>query len=577
MPSGRGWVLFFIGGLALVIGGTAFYYNAEIADVAQADALGHALQDYIVPTIGNGEATYTVDSGGVRRDGTVVTGAAALPVLRLAYFSVANRLDPILALDETSTTSLAASVAALKHSLDALAAPYDAQGKALLADSFYPVTFLETLPSLEAERRAVLAHPTYADAMQYGTDLIAALKAYRTALSKSFDAFSSFNEATSTNFEYVVPGGSTSPSANLTGLASLDADAAAAEAEAAARLACLEGNGDCAPLAALEPPAYVPPLPSAVPPVAMHVRSLLDASGSKHAADLGETFRQLGIVVLAGSACVPDFSPFYAYLWETQATSSVPELRYLPLNDLYFYDLRAKVDTSHSPYYAALLKASGIRYLNFGVSNLYECPDSGFEAMQVATLYALAQDAATRPLFATTTVADPALMKVQADERRIAQSPVILESEVARYVGDLATLVNTDGETELAAETSPATVFEAERRIALAREQSASFGKEIATAVATNAVSQAINRMKAGPIPLFGLYFTRSYPSLFYLAWNGSIAPAPVSFFETKRQEPLANFQIVPYTQLRRTYSDAAILRFIEASNEADQAAGVRI
>lgn len=569
---------YFFGILLLIaLGGAGlFAYRQEAAaNIRNAADLSTKLKDFIVPNIVVDGKTYSVDEGVVTRQGTVVPPSLALPILRTAYFSIANRLDPILALEGTDPEKLPVAVAALKNSLQSFSSDYDAKSQQLLADSFYPIAFLETLSALEKERRAVLTQPTPQSAVVYSAGLLASLTKYRAALKKSESAFASFGGA-SANTALNFPGGSMSLKTMYDSLVALDANAAAAQAKAEARLACLEGSAPCESLATLLPEITASPaasLSAILPPTQARIKPLLVASLRASASIFGRTFNERGVVILSRNACLPDITTLYAYLWETGKGSSVPALRFQPLNDLYFYDLREK---TQSRFYTRMHER-GINFLSQGISNLYECPDSGLDAMRVVSTYELSRNIANHPLFSPTTSPDPVLRQIAEEERRIASSPSILESAVVHYVASLSSLIRAKGERVLAQETSPETVLEAERRIVLLRAHSALFDEQIGTVIAMNGVVRGMNGIVGSSTPLFMLFPSRSYPSLLYLAGNESISPTPISFFKEKNAEPLSKFQFVLYSTLRKTYSDADILHFMETSDQAYRDADIGI
>jgi hypothetical protein len=555
--------------LLVILAGTLFLLSrAQVAgNIRDATDLSASLKENIVPDIVADGETYTIDAGSVIHEGVVVPSVEALPILRTAYFSIAHRLDPILALEGTDPAKLADALVALEGSVRTFSSAYDEKTQKLLAKSFYPIRFLQTLPALEEKRRAVLSHPTPHNADTYGEALLASLTRYRAALKESEASFAALGEASADTI-YTFPGGITTLETMRTGLAALDSGAAAAYTKAKARLACLRGQMRCEPIEApMSKSADADAASSALlPPLPERVRSLLGAAERARSQALEETFDERGVVVLSESICLPDFSPLYAYLWRTSDGSNMPVFRFQPLNDLYFYDVREK---TRSVFYTRMREA-GMDFLAQGISNLYECPDSGRESARIASAHALATAIADRPLFPPSVASsDPALEKIAAEEKRISGGSLILESAIARYVADLSALLREKGERALAEETSPETVFEAERRITLFHNRSALFDEQIGSVISMNNILDGMGAIAGNVIPLFPLYMSRSYPSLVYLAGNESIVPSPVSFFTERSTQPLSKFQIVPYTTLQKTYSDADILRFLNLSNQA--------
>jgi hypothetical protein len=531
------------------------------------------LKGFIVPNIEVDGNIYAVDEGIVTLDGTVVPLQEALPVLRTAYFSVANRINPILAFEGTDPEKITSSVAALKGSLGPLSARYDADTREIIASSFYPIPFLESISSLEKARKELLARPTAHNAAVYGVALRYSLAQYRASLKESTAAFVDLGQASADTI-YTFLGGTTSLESVRTGLTALDASAQTQQVKAAARLACFEGTGSCESLESLLPEqgetlSAEHPL-TALPSPAASIKPLLSSVVRTHATALGYTFDELGIVTLPESFCLPDMSPMYASVWRN-AKNDTSMVRFQPLNDLYFYDLREK---TQSPFYAHMRK-SGVDFLSQGISNLYECADSGLDAAHVVTTYELARIIAAQPLFLPVTTRDAALRKIAKKEEAIIAGPFISENAVQHYIASLSDFIRTKGERTLAEETSPETVLEAERRIALLRSHSALFDEQIETANATNAVLGGISAAAGSPMPLFPLFMSRSYPSLFYGAGNESLVSSPISFLRQREAEPLSKFQMTSYSLLRNTYSDSEILDFLNTSSQAYLNAGI--
>jgi len=71
------------------------------------DEFASKLRGFVVPDIVAGGVTYTVNDGIVEQGGNTISTSQVSLILRTAYFSIANRLDPILALEGTNPKSLA--------------------------------------------------------------------------------------------------------------------------------------------------------------------------------------------------------------------------------------------------------------------------------------------------------------------------------------------------------------------------------------------------------------------------------------------------------------------------------------
>ncbi len=581
----RGTLFFLLSAFLFIgIGLLVYYAQAEGVFASNSSAFSRQFSQFIVPDITIGSTTYSVSHGVVATGGKVVTNPNTVSkVFRIAYFTIANRLDPIMALGGTDPAKLTLAIAALRQSVDSLSAAYPSSIRTVLANSFYPIAFLETLPQLEKNRIALLTHPSYSGALLYNTSLQTALTHYQSALNETASALDGLGSKSIANNEYTFPNGYTTSGVFGARLSALAASAEDDQQKALARFSCLQGNNTaCTPLQSLLPRTSslsgVSTTLAALPPPVTHVESVLTSMEKTNATVLGEQFMGLGVVALTKSDCVPTTGPFYMYLWTIRdAHSPVPDFQFESINNMYFYDLRKKTS---SAFYTDL-QAHGLSFLGQRVSNFYECPDSGIESARVASLYRLADSIAQRPLFLGKAFQkrSPLIKRAATEESEITNAPFISEDAISQYVGTISNLLSATGEESLARQTSPDTVYALERRIALYHDQSALFDQQIQTAIAMNSIIAGINAMmqkQSLPFNPFWLYLSRSYPALFYLAGNESVVRGHLSFFLQKAPVPLSSFQLVTLSDLDQSYSESQIQNFLDLSSEEYRKLGVR-
>ncbi len=428
------------------IGALVYYAQGYVLDAPKSVAFNQQFSSFIVPDIAIGSTTYSVSHGVVTTGGKAVTNPNIVSlVLRIAYFTIANRLDPIMALGGTDPQKLASAVAALKQSTHSFSAAYPKNIRALLAGSFYPINFLETLPQLEASRRTLLAHPSYQNALQYNSSLHSALTQYQSGIEKTTSALNELSSENAANNEYAFPGGYTTSSVVDARLSFLAASAADDEQKAEARFNCLNGNSaSCPPLQDLLPltgsSSEFSVIPDVLPSPLTRVESLLTSMEKTNATALGEQFNGLDVVALTKSDCLSTTSPFYVYAWTIRdARSSVSDFRFESINTMYFFDLRKK---TQSAFYTDLRK-QGLSFLVQRMSNFYECPDSGIESARVASLYELAHRVTLHPLFFGKAFPkqNSLMQRASVEEGQMASSSFISEEAIAQYINTLSTLL----------------------------------------------------------------------------------------------------------------------------------------
>ena len=529
------------------------------------------LSGYIVPTVQVGGASYTIEGGIVRRNGVQVPPEKASPALRVAYLSVLTRLQPIFALEGTDPKKLSISVTRLRDSLQRVASLYDAETQKQFMEGLYPVSFLEKLSDVETLRQTVIIRPTNDSVEAYLETLQDVLHAYQDSIQKSRTALANIDQLATTtqSATFGFAAGGSSVKTVLSSLDALDFDAATALTRVSARLSCFKTGSECETLVVPYADFDVDTVGASSTPTSLekHVRAILSVYNNGRYGiqpDGSPAYTELGVISMAKTACLPWPTKTRFLVWTVKRTETSPTFQFQPLNDIYLIDLR---DVEHLKMYDKI-RNEKVYFLLQGVSNLYECIDSGLDATRVATLYALAVDAREHPIFSQDVSKDPLIARATQLEHALASQTVIDETTVVQYIGALSALVQSRGEAELTKELPFDTVMEIERRIILYIAQSALFDQLIETAIKTNDVVAGYNGLFGFPSPPVLLFITRSYASLLFFASNKTVATTPVSFFKEKG-DYLPNFQFATYSSLKDQYSDKSILELLRSGNKA--------
>jgi len=203
--------------------------------------------------------------------------------------------------------------------------------------------------------------------------------------------------------------------------------------------------------------------------------------------------------------------------------------KYDNVNDVYFYDIPAEVKNKSIPLYAALMQR-GVT-LNFqNMGNLYECPDSGFDASSmgslIGTLEAMQTDSTT------------------AAVQNLIQKNVLQKADLAPYVLSQVNQ-NAAGAGGLA-----------ERYL----EGSADFDQVLLGAYNDNHFLITWNKFQA-PVQYDFMMLARNFATTMFFMGNPTFMPQHMSFFTEPKQNPLSRMYLRSYlNDLSKTTADADLI-----------------
>ena len=568
MPISGLKILFFFAGVLILGLAVNSYLNGTIEhskETGDTDEISVLLKDFIVPPVQINGESYLVVDGIVTKDGSTVSAETTSAVLRTAYYSVVNRVDPIFDLEGTDPEKLRAAVKNLGDSIPPLASLFSKPDEQYtISDSLYPILFLNSLPDLERKRRELVEHPTPEVARAYDADLRNTLTQYRSAISRMLPVLKTLSKQYSYVFAY--PGGNSTFEGVGNSLSVLNNSAAVAQVRITARFECFQSGIGC-PTISFPRERSLSSASSTTPMTDWNRRvlSTLVASERYDSSVKKQSFEAYGVVALTNAACLPTISPLYVYLWKTTDASGGSSFRFQPLNDIYFHDLQ---EMDRLKYYAKL-REQGVPYLRQGIFNLYECIDSGRDASLLLSLFDIAQRVQERPLFQNHDVGDADISDLARIESDISTGAFVDERMVTNYINGLIRLLNTRGERELSSSIPPASVLEAERRIRLLLHNSARFEEHVQAVESMNSVVEGFNSLSGTSTPFYTLYMNRSYPSLLYLANNLSVTDPFVSFLsaQSSNEEFVSHFST--YSKLSKVYTDEEVLDILRRSSDA--------
>ncbi len=444
----------------------------------------------------------------------------------LDYYVQAQRLDPIFAIEGTDPAKLTDATQALVAQKDRLMSVYGAKNSAI-AQNTYPTAFLTTLPKLEEARQALLAGPTPERARKYH-DLLLLTSTEYAADARALAA--SLRDA-----------GTQMPSIGyLGGKASIDDMAAKLDMVAsvalkqkkkeAARFACIQRPSTrCTPLAelasmrdaSLQAPAVLPAPEPDVHKADTLVRQVLHSYTNLNA--ISEN-----IFTIPSNCYLEPVAHERVYYLAPYEGAQARKLAYS--NDAYFYDMpRIEKARPISIYKAFLAAGVTVNYQNVG--NLYECPDSGLDVVQVGSLLGVLD----------------ALEKKESktpDEQKLLALPAVQKADLAPYVQAAAKLNTPQGDGI----------------VGRYLQGSADFDQVVLGAHNDNLFLLTWEQEPA-QVSFEFLLIARNFASTLFLLGNPTFMPSPVSLFTDNTPALPSKLYLREYlSDVSREYTDEQIL-----------------
>lgn len=510
------------------------------------------ISPFIIPPISYRGRLYTISHGLVSSPDTFVSTSTARAILRTARYSIAQRFDPIFALDRVNTGSLRNNIRTFSESVSEIASFYeDKKDREAVLKHFYPLSFLQTLPGLQESREMALYKPSFERTDKYHTQLINSIDTYRDSALETSVFLRRLSEKIE-NPTYHTPGGSSTLPHFAKILEELAEEAALLMDHEAERFKCFRRyTRECTPLSELftrfvesSPSEEIPPLLYRdVPDSIKEIRDLKEIYQSSFPGYRG-TPEDIFAIVIPASRCIPSFSPAYYFIWESDISDGISVIKEDLLNDIYFRDLASA--SKDVPYFKKALE-SGALYLHQGINQIYICPDVGVSNSEVLTLYHLNQLLKDQPLAAViiSDIPSDLAYSLETIETRIVDGPLIVQEDAKAYFSFLARLLSA-GEMALAEKIGNEEVLRIESLLNMWQQQSSTFDSNTAGLYSANLSIGAL--WKSGSFfPIDQLFMTRSAFMTTYLGFNKSFVKSPISFVENRPDIPLERFALVSY------------------------------
>ena len=474
-------------GIALATSAT-FWWNLR-----QISFFSDAVKDVVTTPITVKGMQYRVERGIVSaEDAARVSIPRQAEVLRIAYVVAYTRHDPFMALPNTDSALMRASIKKLQKQRDAFVVQLPSEFAAF-GSVLYPLHALTAVVNLQERREALLASPSPEHLERYIVQLKNAFTVMKGVL-RAYRAVAAVWPRDTGTFAFAD--GAMTKGIFLEMLDSASEALDARGQKVAALIACARGNiARCAPL----PEAYRPDdiidtgISTTQLTRAKEIRALL-SEGRALAGRHGENSHAL--VALAQSPCVSEAQ----VLFDVVYTADSPYLFLSPLQDILFWDVAAL------PANYFRLKEKGYRYLQQNPTNPYVCMQGAEDLVRVATMLAIRERLTSHHLLKNAT------------EKSILNAEILSEITVNRYMQELADNLNTSH--EYAFETAHGEDSTARALDVLSMWRSgASYERILETAWAFNKHWLSLGRDTPGATNEYYLY-SRSMPRLMFFFTN---------------------------------------------------------
>ncbi|MEX0652022.1 MAG: hypothetical protein WD509_00925 [Candidatus Paceibacterota bacterium] len=400
------------------------------------------LVNFAVPDIEVDGILYTVERGVVSREDThEISLRDKNRALKTAYFSVLNRINPLLSLEGTNASAFRHSVADLKLSLNTFAPFYSSRDEAVLLSSFYPIKFLEELSTLEEMRQLVILSPREARIHEYTQQFEKTVTTYKENLSMLSDAYAYASKRWQETDTFYFVGGYTTIAQINTMLTQMETNIESTLQEMHNRTLCIQGDYNKCPALSEQifPKVTTETVQTQMGALPEEVLMYKEIIKEYYRYDERTVLSSLDtpIVAFKSDGCFWETETSYFFTPLREISPGKIATRRVSLNEIYFYDLSApsvvrdhiSLTNSESPEHLYLYQA---------IANMYMCPDSSKDASEIITYLYIKSVLSRHPIFRDGNTPQSEHIRVlQEIEKRITSNTEVL------YAGDIDQYVET--------------------------------------------------------------------------------------------------------------------------------------
>ncbi|HEY4486716.1 MAG TPA: hypothetical protein VJB70_03210 [Candidatus Paceibacterota bacterium] len=552
------------GGIALFFFFLFLFWKSDAGMMAvgqEASLLRSELSSFIVPDISFGNIYYTVNGGHVFYKDKAISGVIEKLILKTAYASVHNRLDPIFAIEGTDPDALIKSLKKLEASRLHIANLYQSEEN-FPQKALYPIEFLHFLAKTEKARQIVINQPSNVAIWTYYQSLYKTIVEYIEYIKILQEVLHDIENQTE-NITFNFIGGTTTPSLYIEALEGILTTAEEKKVIVKKRMACFKvfsPNCSVLPesfhkLVLVSPEEFngfskLEKIPETITEneevLNLYTKATKQISNEK----------KYPIVSIPKSKCLSNEPTYYA-LQEELLQNGQKVFRLNFLNDIYFYDTE-----KHSANYLKELRLRGVSFLFQPITNLYMCPEISRDLSGTVTASTIYDTLTKRNLLFDID------LRILTDT--VTTQRVLQEAEIGESMYSIATLLNNNGEQVLKERFGAEHVFFAERLLSLFKQRSPYFDSMVNMVVSHNDIVEALFRTKTDSTP-HTIFLSRNYPALLLLTHNESFMGHSPKFMSLKTSN-FTDFKLVSYNKdLKHVYNQKQILEIMLHGREVQK------
>jgi hypothetical protein len=524
------------------------------------------VSQFIVPQITVDGKTYKVENGeiyinGNRLNSNIGNFFLRLKVLRLSFFAIQARIDPLFGIEGQDLDKLSHSIDLLQNSTDGFSNFVGTNDEKFVNENIHPIDFLRKIRSTEAMRREIVSNPSEKKIDEYNEKLISTINGYETGILRLKKIFSIAIDYRPDykNISIDFIGGTSKFSSYINFLSAMEANAKVKRNEYRARVECLSGNWKkCEAL--------------------KKVFSIIESSGkisvsqsdSNDKISIKSEYRtQLDIlknffdnnkdkfrfesqpIFGVSTDCFGEKDKsYFSFSWLNFEGEDIFKPRLI--NSLYFIDITRNLVPIFDP-----LRKRGDQYAWQQETNYYLCPDLTYLG-QLNSLYEVRKLLENNRI-SNSNYRDPEIDKFMSIERNLLEDS-ISDTDFQKFISYGLELLNKYSETGLANKMGVDKVLYFEKVFNIYKENSAGLSDLISGGWQQNeglkrSASNASSKQEfKDNLPYYVL--RRSAPSIYFLAFNRSInekippimtiSPAPSKeYLDLESIRPLTNQEIV--------------------------------
>jgi hypothetical protein len=518
-----------------------FYINSY-------DFYKYEIKTFITPPVTIDNKTYEITDGDIYSEGKKMNPGIGnfflrFKVLRLAYFSIQVRIDPLFGLEGQDLDQMSHSIDLIKNSNDSLPDFKDIKDKNFIRDNIVPTQFLSGLKDLEVVRRSLTETPSQEIAAEYNKLLKNTISNYIASLQNLAQIANQIQQSDSraAHKDIYFLGGSLDISGYIRLFNSLESNALDRQYQQKNRISCYAGQWKKCELLK---DVFHKNLPASNKTTEVLnnyssfkdfssfygyqydiIASFLEKQGAKY------SYSQKPIIGIKtqcfGNDKNSDYS-FFVLTWLHANGESIFRPRLI--NNLFFLDL-----TKFSSSYYDPLRKNGYRYFWQPETGFYECPDLDYQS-KLTSFYAIAESLRDKPIFGDLDAKNENLKQIKLAENALSNE-VVNEDEFNNYFTLAAQLISKEGEIKLSETIDRQKILDFERLSNVYKQNSAGLSQLIISGwKQSNNFKKMVKANEDKKIrnenDLAYYFVRRSAPAAYFLTTNATITEEKHRFFD---------------------------------------------